>query len=99
MHLRRDRIDGAVPHTPRERNSTATGTGPWTDGIHTIRNDVGGQSWIPIDLARVLRGSDNCLPQTERIARMSAYVRLTGADGDRRRLIFGETARKLLKLG
>jgi predicted TIM-barrel fold metal-dependent hydrolase len=46
----------------------------------------------------VVWGSDNCLPQAEHIARMATYMRQMGAGGEQRKLIFGENARKLLKL-
>jgi predicted TIM-barrel fold metal-dependent hydrolase len=75
-----------------------SGSGPWTDGIPTVYNASGGQNFIPIDFARVVWGSDNCLPQAEHIARMSTYMRQIGAGREQRRLIFGENARKLLKL-
>jgi predicted TIM-barrel fold metal-dependent hydrolase len=68
-------------------------------GIPLVYNAMGGQNFIPIDFARVLWGSDNCLPQAEHIARLSTYMRQIGAGGEQRRLIFGENARKLLKLG
>jgi len=75
-----------------------SGSGPWTDGIPLIYNAIGGQSCIPIDFARVVWGSDNCLPQAEHIARMATFMRQMGAGGEQRKLIFGENARKLLKL-
>jgi predicted TIM-barrel fold metal-dependent hydrolase len=75
-----------------------SGSGPWTDGIPLVYNAIGGQNCIPIDFTRVIWGSDNCLPQEEHIARMSTYLRQMGAGGEQRKLIFGETARKLLKL-
>jgi predicted TIM-barrel fold metal-dependent hydrolase len=75
-----------------------SGSGPWTDGIPLVYNALGGQSYIPIDFTRVLWGSDNCLPQAEHMARMSTYMRQIGAGSEQRALIFGENARRLLKL-
>jgi predicted TIM-barrel fold metal-dependent hydrolase len=75
------------------------GSGPWTDGIPLVYNAVGGQNFIPIDFARVLWGSDNCLPQAEHMARMETYLRQIGAGSKDRALVFGENARKLLKIG
>ncbi len=75
------------------------GSGPWTDGIPLVYNALGGQKFIPIDFARVLWGSDNCLPQAEHLARIG---RVPAADRRRvegpRTLVFGENARRLLKL-
>ena len=75
-----------------------SGSGRWTDGIPLVYNAIGGQHYIPIDFARVLWGSDNCMLQSEHIARMATYMRQMGAGSKQRELIFGDTARKLLKL-
>jgi predicted TIM-barrel fold metal-dependent hydrolase len=74
------------------------GSGPWTDGIPLVYNALGGQQFIPIDFRRVLWGSDNCMPQAEHIARTTVYLRQIGAGSEQRALVFGDNARKLLKL-
>ena len=89
----------SVAHANPNIHLDISGSGPWTDGIPLVYNAVGGRNFIPIDFARVVWGSDNCLPQGEHIARMSAYMRQIGAGSEERRLIFGENARRLLKLG
>ncbi len=89
----------SVAHANQNVYLDISGSGPWTDGIPLVYNAIGGQNYIPIDFARVLWGSDNCLPQAEHIARMSTYMRQIGAGSAQRKLIFGENARKLLKLG
>ena len=88
----------SVAHANTNVHLDISGSGPWTDGIPLVYNAIGGQGFIPIDFARVVWGSDNCLPQAEHIARMSTYMRQIGAGGEQRKLIFGENARKLLKL-
>jgi predicted TIM-barrel fold metal-dependent hydrolase len=75
-----------------------SGSGPWTEGIPIVFNSLGGHSFIPVDFHRVIWGSDNCLTQSEHIARSEVYMRQMGASSADRRLIFGETARKLLCL-
>jgi predicted TIM-barrel fold metal-dependent hydrolase len=75
-----------------------SGSGPWTDGIPIVYNANGGANYIPLDFRRVIWGSDNCLPQAEHIARMSAYMRQIGAGSKDREQIFGENARRLLRL-
>jgi len=75
-----------------------SGSGPWTEGIPVVFNALGGHNFIPIDFNRVIWGSDNCLPQAEHIARSEVYMRLIGAGSRERKLIFGENAKKLLKL-
>jgi predicted TIM-barrel fold metal-dependent hydrolase len=75
-----------------------SGSGPWTEGIPIVFNALGGHSFIPIDFTRVLWGSDNCLTQSEHVARSDVYVRQMGAKSAERKLIFGDTAKKLLKL-
>lgn len=75
-----------------------SGSGPWTDGIPLVCNALGGQHYIPIDFARVIWGSDDCLPQTEHLACMAVYLRQIGAGSRKRALVFGDNARKLLKL-
>ena len=89
----------SVAHANQNIHLDISGSGPWTDGIPLFYNAIGGQNFIPIDFARVLWGSDNCLPQAEHIARMSTYMRQIGAGSKERKLIFGENARKLLKVG
>jgi predicted TIM-barrel fold metal-dependent hydrolase len=88
----------SVAHANQNIYLDISGSGPWTDGIPLVYNAVGGQSFIPIDFARVVWGSDNTLPQAEHIARMSTYMRQMGAGSAQRELIFGENAKKLLKL-
>jgi predicted TIM-barrel fold metal-dependent hydrolase len=88
----------SVAHANSNVYLDISGSGPWTDGIPLVYNALGGQNYIPVDFARVVWGSDNCLPQAEHIARMSTYMRQMGAGGEQRRLIFGDNARKLLKL-
>jgi hypothetical protein len=76
-----------------------SGSGPWTDGIPLVYNALGGQQFIPIDFARVLWGSDNCLPPSRAHGahgRVPAADR-RGVDGPDAR-VRGENARKLLKL-
>lgn len=89
----------SVAHANTNVYLDISGSGPWTDSIALVYNAIGGQNAIPIDFARVVWGSDNCLPQAEHIARMSTLVRQMGAGGEHRKLIFGDTARRLLKLG
>jgi predicted TIM-barrel fold metal-dependent hydrolase len=75
-----------------------SGSGPWTDGIPLVFNALGGHHYIPLDFKRVVWGSDNTLPQEEHMARMANYLRLMGAGGEERKLVFGENAKRLLKL-
>ena len=89
----------SVAHANTNIYLDISGSGPWTDGIPYVYTAIGGQNFIPIDFARVVWGSDNCLPQGEHIARMSTYMRQIGAGSEQRKLIFGENARRLLKLG
>jgi predicted TIM-barrel fold metal-dependent hydrolase len=74
------------------------GSGPWTEGIPIVFNALGGHQFIPMDFKRVIWGSDNCLTQSEHIARSDVYMRQMGATSQDRKLIFGGTARKLLSL-
>ncbi len=74
------------------------GAGPWTEGIPIVFNALGGHSFIPLDFKRVLWGSDNCLTQAEHIARSDVYMRQMGSSSQDRKLIFGGTAERLLKL-
>ena len=74
------------------------GSGPWTEGVPLVYNALGGQQFIPIDFARVIWGSDNCLPQTEHLARSAVYLRQIGAGSSQRKLVFGDNASRLLKL-
>jgi predicted TIM-barrel fold metal-dependent hydrolase len=75
-----------------------SGSGPWTEGIPITFNALGGHAFIPMDFNRVLWGSDNCLTQAEHVARSDVYLRQMGANSADRRLVFGETAKKLLCL-
>jgi hypothetical protein len=75
-----------------------SGSGPWTEAVPVFFNAVGGHGFIPIDFKRVLLGTDNCLAQSEHRARSDVYMRQMGAKSEDRQLIFGETAKKLLKL-
>ena len=75
------------------------GSGPWTEGIPIVFNALGGKSFIPLDFQRVIWGSDNCLTQAEHIARSDVYLRQMGATAQEKKLIFGETAKKLLACG
>lgn len=88
----------SVAHANANVYLDISGSGPWTDGIPLVYNALGGRNWIPIDFARVVWGSDNCMPQGDHIARMATYMRQIGADSADRQRIFGETARRLLKL-
>jgi hypothetical protein len=45
-----------------------------------------------------LWGTDNCLSQTEHHARSDVYLRQMGAKSEDRKLAFGDTAKKLLRL-
>jgi uncharacterized protein len=75
-----------------------SGSGPWTEGIPIVFNALGGHAFIPLDFARVIWGSDNCLTQAEHIARSDVYMRQMGAKSSDRKMIFGGTAQKLLRL-
>ncbi len=75
-----------------------SGSGPWVDSTPIVHSALGGNAFIPIDLNKVIWGSDNCLPQDESIQRAAAYMRLMGADRSQRQAIFGDTARKLYHL-
>jgi uncharacterized protein len=74
------------------------GSGPWTEGIPIVFNSLGGHSFIPIDFKRVIWGSDNCLTQAEHIFRSDIYLRQMGCSSTDRKLVFGETSKKLLKI-
>ncbi len=76
-----------------------SGSGPWVEGIPIVYNGMGGPAFIPIDFDRVLWGSDNVLPLKESMARATVYTRQMGAGKDAREKIFGETARRLFRLG
>jgi predicted TIM-barrel fold metal-dependent hydrolase len=89
----------SVAHANQNVYLDISGSGPWTDGIPLVYNAIGGQNFIPIDFSRVVWGSDNCMPQAEHIAQMSAAVRQMGARSKDRKLIFGENAKRLLKIG
>jgi predicted TIM-barrel fold metal-dependent hydrolase len=89
----------SVAHANQNVYLDISGSGPWTDGIPLFYNAVGGQNFIPMDFARVVWGSDNCMPQAEHIAQMTTYMRQCGAKSKDRKLIFGDNAARLLKLG
>jgi len=88
----------SVAHANQNVYLDISGSGPWIDGIPLVYNALGGQHFLPIDFRRVVWGSDNCLPQAEHIARMATYMRQIGAGSSERELIFGENAKRLLKL-
>jgi predicted TIM-barrel fold metal-dependent hydrolase len=88
----------SVAHANANVYLDISGSGPWTEGIPIVFNALGGHSFIPIDFTRVIWGSDNCLTQAEHIARSDVYMRQIGAKSAERKLIFGDTAKKLLKL-
>ncbi|UCF97528.1 MAG: amidohydrolase [Spirochaetaceae bacterium] len=88
----------SVAHANENVYLDISGSGPWTDGIPLVFNALGGHHYIPIDFKRVVWGSDNTLPQAEHMARMGTYLRLMGAGSEERKLIFGENAKRLLKI-
>jgi predicted TIM-barrel fold metal-dependent hydrolase len=88
----------SVSHANRNVLLDISGSGPWTDGMPLVYNALGGASYVPLDFSRVLWGSDNCLSQSEHMARSRAYMRQMGAGSADQELIFGENARELLKL-
>lgn len=75
-----------------------SGSGPWTDGIPLVFNALGGHHYIPIDFKRMVWGCDNTLPQAQHMARLANYLRLIGAGSEERKLVFGENAKRLLKI-
>jgi predicted TIM-barrel fold metal-dependent hydrolase len=88
----------SVAHANSNVYLDIAGSGPWTEGIPIVFNALGGQSFIPVDFKRVLWGNDNCLTQAEHIARSDVYMRQMGSTSQERKLIFGETAKKLLNI-
>lgn len=88
----------SVAHANTNIYLDIAGSGPWTEGIPIIFNALGGHSFIPVDFKRVIWGSDNTLTQAEHIARSDVYLRQMGAGSQDRKLVFGETAKQLLKL-
>lgn len=88
----------SVAHANQNIYLDISGSGPWTEGIPIVFNALGGHNFIPVDFKRVLWGSDNCLPQAEHIARSDVYLRQMGAGSKDRKLVFGETAKELLKV-
>jgi predicted TIM-barrel fold metal-dependent hydrolase len=88
----------SVAHANSNVYLDISGSGPWTEGIPITFNALGGNAFIPMDFNRVLWGSDNCLTQAEHVSRSDVYLRQMGASSADRRLIFGETAKKLLCL-
>jgi predicted TIM-barrel fold metal-dependent hydrolase len=88
----------SVAHANANIYLDISGSGPWTEGIPIVFNSLGGRSFIPVDFKRVLWGSDNCLTQAEHMDRSDVYLRQMGSTSQERKLIFGETARKLLKI-
>lgn len=89
----------SVCHANRNIYLDISGSGPWTEGIPIVFNSLGGHSFIPIDFKRVIWGSDNTLTQAEHFARSDVYLRQMGASSEDRKLIFAETAKRLLKIG
>lgn len=88
----------SVAHANTNVYLDIAGSGPWTESVPVAYNALGGQSYIPIDFKRVIWGSDNCLPQAESIARSNVYLRQMGCKSAERKLVFGDTAVKLLNL-
>jgi len=88
----------SVAHANSNVYLDISGSGPWTEGIPIVFNAVGGHSFIPLDFNRIIWGSDNCLTQKEHIARSEVYMRQMGAKSQERKMIFGDTAKKLLAL-
>lgn len=88
----------SVAHANTNVYLDIAGSGPWTEAAPIAYLALGGQSYIPIDFKRVIWGSDNCLPQAESIARSQVAMRQMGCSSKERKLVFGETAAKLLKL-
>jgi len=88
----------SVAHANTNVYLDIAGSGPWTEAAPIAYNALGGQNYIPIDFRRVIWGSDNCLPQAESIARAKVYLKQMGCSSANRKLVFGETAAKLLKL-
>jgi predicted TIM-barrel fold metal-dependent hydrolase len=88
----------SVAHANSNIYLDISGSGPWTEGIPIVFNALGGHAFIPLDFQRVIWGSDNCLTQTEHIARSDVYMRQMGAKSAERKMIFGGTAQKLLGL-
>jgi hypothetical protein len=88
----------SVAHANTNVYLDISGSGPWTDGIPLMYNAIGGSNFIPIDFSRVLWGSDNCMPQAEHVARSATFMRQLGAGSKDRAGIFGDNAKRLLKL-
>ena len=74
------------------------GSGPWVDGTVNIYTAMGREAFIPIDLNKVIWGSDNCLAPKESLSRADAYMRIMGANKTQRKLIFGGNAERLFNL-
>jgi len=88
----------SVAHANSNIYLDIAGSGPWTEGIPIVFNAVGGRQFIPVDFKRVLWGTDNCLVQSEHMARSDVYLRQMGCPASEREMVFGETAKKLLSL-
>jgi len=88
----------SVAHANSNIYLDIAGSGPWTEGIPIVFNALGGHQFIPVDFKRVIWGSDNCLTQAEHMARSKVYLRQMGCSSSDRKLVFGETSRKLLNL-
>lgn len=88
----------SVAHANQNVYLDIAGSGPWTMGIPTVYTALGGVSFIPMDFKRVIWGSDNCMPQKESIAYAKVYLKHMGCSSEDRKLVLGETARRLLKL-
>ena len=72
------------------------GGGPWIEGIPLVYSAIG--KFIPIDFKRVLWGSDNCMQQKDSIEFAKNSLKQMGCEESDFEFIFGETARRLLKI-
>lgn len=88
----------SVAHANPNIYMDISGSGPWTEGIPIVFNALGGNQFIPLDFKRVIWGSDNCLTQAEHLARSEVYLRQMGCSSLERKMVFGETAKRLLNL-
>lgn len=69
---------------------------PWIASAPLVYNAIG--KCIAIDFKRVIWGSDNCCRQKESMEIARNYLSQMGCSQEDFRYVFGETARKLLKL-
>ena len=88
----------SVAHANENIFLDISGSGPWIECIPISFLASGGHHFIPMDFKRVIWGSDNCLTQSEHIARSDVYLRQMGASSSDKVQIFGGTAMKLLGL-